>query len=118
LLQVLLSLLVRFLVGPYLHLANNVRFIYRPQLELQDLKMVVSLHLVHLLPNVVEQMRRVYSLHENRHHVKEEREHRQHHNGLEIERKNVLYKAKVEAQEMLPDLTKSFHELGAEQNLN
>ena len=79
LLQILLSLLVRFLVSPYFHLANYESFVNSPQLELEDFEMMVCLHLVHLLPDVVEQMRRVNSLHEYSHNVEEEREYWENH---------------------------------------
>ena len=57
-------------------------------------------------------------MHEDRHHVEEEGEHGQDHDRLEIEREDIFYQAEVQAEEVLPNLPKSFDELDAEHQLD
>jgi hypothetical protein len=66
------------------------------------------LHPLQLLVEVVKQVRRVHSLHEDVDHVDEEGQHRHYHQGLELKCKHLLHQSEVQAKEMAPNLTQTF----------
>ena len=87
-------------------------------MEFNYFEMVVRLHLMKLLLDVVEQVRRVNSLHEKINNVKEKWQNRQDHQNLELERKNVFNDSKVEAQKVAPYLSEGLQQLHDKQYLD
>lgn len=87
-------------------------------MEFNYFEMVVRLHLMKLLLDVVEQVRRVNSLHEKIDNVKEKWQNRQDHQNLELERKNVFNDSKVEAQKVAPYLSEGLQQLHDKQYLD